>query len=129
MSSKFIEKQYVKSNTIDKRDYQVNIADAIKSQNSVIVLPTGLGKTVIALLAIAESIINTPTKTCMILAPTRVLVHQHYEFLLNSLNLSKTEISVITGEDTLKKRQTKWQNQIVCATPQILHLDILLYKL
>ena len=124
MSSKFIEKQYVKSNTIDKRDYQVNIADAIKSQNSVIVLPTGLGKTVIALLAIAESIINTPTKTCMILAPTRVLVHQHYEFLLNSLNLSKTEISVITGEDTLKKRQTKWQNQIVCATPQILHLDI-----
>ena len=124
MSSQFIEKQYVKSNTIDKRDYQINIADAIKSQNSIVVLPTGLGKTVIALLSIAESMIKQPTKTCMILAPTRVLVHQHYEFLLNSLNLSKTEISVITGEDTLKKRQTKWQNQIVCATPQILHLDI-----
>lgn len=124
MSSQFIEKQYIKSNTIDKREYQVNIADSIKSQNSIVVLPTGLGKTVIALLSMAESMINTPTKTCMILAPTRVLVHQHYEFLLNSLNLSETEISVITGEDTLKKRQTKWQNQIVCATPQILQLDI-----
>ena len=124
MPFQFIEKQYVKSNTIDKREYQVNIADSIKSQNSIVVLPTGLGKTVIALLSMAESMINNPTKTCMILAPTRVLVHQHYEFLLNSLNLSGTEISVITGEDTIKKRQTKWQNQIVCATPQILQLDI-----
>ena len=57
MSSQFIEKQYIKSNTIDKREYQVNIADSIKSQNSIVVLPTGLGKTVIALLSMAESMI------------------------------------------------------------------------
>lgn len=124
MISKFINKKYVKPMIIEQRDYQVNIANSIKSKNSVVVLPTGLGKTVIALLSIADSMINNPQKTCMILAPTRVLVHQHYEFLINSLDLSKTEISVITGEDNLNKRQTKWQNQIVCATPQILKLDI-----
>ena len=109
---------------IDQRDYQVNIAKSIKSQNSLVVLPTSLGKTIIALLTIADSMIDYPDKTCMILAPTRVLVHQHYEFLLNSLDLSETEISVITGEDTISKRKTKWQNQVVCATPQILKLDI-----
>lgn len=124
MASDFIDKKYVKKMIIDQRDYQVNITKSIKSQNSLVVLPTSLGKTVIALLTIADSMIDYPDKTCMILAPTRVLVHQHYEFLLNSLDLSETEISVITGEDTISKRKTKWQNQVVCATPQILKLDI-----
>ena len=125
MDSKYIEKKYVKENTIEKREYQNNISDIVKSKNSMVVLPTGLGKTVVALLAIADSMITNPTKSCIILAPTRVLVHQHYEFLSNSLTLNPTEISVITGEDVLEKRKKKWQNQIVCATPQILKLDII----
>ena len=125
MNSKYIEKQYVKENTIEKREYQNNISDIVKSKNSMVVLPTGLGKTVVALLAIADSMITKPTKSCIILAPTLVLVHQHYEFLSNSLTLNPTEISVITGEDVLEKRKKKWQNQIVCATPQILKLDII----
>ena len=111
MDSKYIEKKYVKENTIEKREYQNNISDIVKSKNSMVVLPTGLGKTVVALLAIADSMITNPTKSCIILAPTRVLVHQHYEFLSNSLTLNPTEICVITGEDVLEKRKKKWQNQ------------------
>jgi len=125
LDSKYIEKKYVKEKTIEKREYQNNISDIVKSKNSIVVLPTGLGKTVVALLAIADSMISNPKKSCIILAPTRVLVHQHYKFLSNSLALDPTEISVITGEDVIEKRKKKWQNQIVCATPQILKLDII----
>ena len=63
MASDFINKKYVKKMIIDQRDYQVNIAKSIKSQNSLVVLPTSLGKTVIALLTIADSMIDYPDKT------------------------------------------------------------------
>ncbi|KFM21946.1 hypothetical protein AAA799B03_00491, partial [Marine Group I thaumarchaeote SCGC AAA799-B03] len=78
--TEFIEKKYVKKDSIEKRDYQVNLSNQAISENCIVVLPTGLGKTAIALQVIAE-FLSKGTGGALFLAPTRVLVNQHYEFL------------------------------------------------
>ena len=80
--TEFVEKKYVKNNSIEQRDYQINLANQAINENCIVVLPTGLGKTAVALHVIAEYL-SKGTDGILFLAPTRVLVHQHYEFLKN----------------------------------------------
>ncbi len=119
--TEFIEKKYVKKNSIEKRDYQINLANQAIKENCIVVLPTGLGKTAIALHAISEFLAKG-TGGILFLAPTRVLVNQHYKFLKNNLTLD--DISLITGEDAIPKRTKLWNNSIVCATPEIARNDL-----
>ncbi len=119
--TQYIEKKYVKAKTIEKRDYQVNLATQAITENCIVVLPTGLGKTAIALHVIAEYL-SQGTGGVLFLAPTRVLVNQHFEFLKTSLTLD--DISLITGEDTVQKRIKLWNNSIVCATPEVARNDL-----
>ncbi|MGI0059788.1 MAG: helicase-related protein, partial [Nitrosotalea sp.] len=58
----------------------------------------------------------------LFLAPTRVLAHQHYEFLKNNLLID--DIALVTGEDLLAKRKKLWVNSIICATPEIVKNDL-----
>ena len=118
----FVEKKYVKKNSIEKRDYQVNLADQAIKENCVVVLPTGLGKTAVALHVIAEYL-SKGTGGILFLAPTRVLINQHYDFLKNNLTLD--DISLITGEDPIPKRTKLWNNSVVCATPEIARNDLI----
>jgi len=119
--TEFLEKKYVKKNSIEKRDYQTNLANQAIKENCIVVLPTGLGKTAVALHVISEFLAKG-TGGILFLAPTRVLVNQHYEFLKNNLTLD--DISLITGEDTIPKRTKLWNNSIVCATPEIARNDL-----
>ena len=50
----YIERKYIRTNSLEKRDYQVNLANQAIEENCIVVLPTGLGKTAIALQVIAE---------------------------------------------------------------------------
>jgi len=116
----YIEKKYVKKNSIEQRDYQVNLANQAIKENCIVVLPTGLGKTAIALQVIAEYL-SKGTGGALFLAPTRVLVNQHYEFLKTHLTLD--DISLVTGEDPIQKRTKLWGNSVICATPEITKND------
>lgn len=119
--TEFIERKYVKNDSIEKRDYQTNLANQAISENCIVVLPTGLGKTAIALQVIAEYL-SKGTGGALFLAPTKVLVNQHYEFLKENLILD--DISLITGEDTIQKRTKLWNNSVICATPEIAKNDL-----
>ncbi len=119
--TQYLEKKYVQKDSIEKRDYQVNLATQAIKENCIVVLPTGLGKTAIALHVIAEYL-SKGTGGVLFLAPTRVLVNQHYEFLKNNLTLD--DISLITGEDTIQKRTKLWNNSVICATPEIARNDL-----
>jgi len=119
--TQYLEKKYVQKDSIEKRDYQVNLATQAINENCIVVLPTGLGKTAIALHVIAE-FLSKGTGGVLFLAPTRVLVNQHYEFLKNNLTLD--DVSLITGEDTIQKRTKLWNNSVICATPEIARNDL-----
>ena len=117
----YIEKKYVQKDSIEKRDYQVSLAHQAIQENCIIVLPTGLGKTAVALQVIADYLAKE-TGGVLFLAPTRVLVNQHYEFLKDNLTLE--DISLITGEDPIAKRTKLWNNSVICATPEITKNDL-----
>src|SRR3990167_11435065 len=121
MFSEYIQHRFLQKNTIENRDYQVNLANQAKSENCLVVLPTGLGKTAVALQVIVD-FLSKGTGGILFLAPTRVLANQNYEFLKNNLTIE--DISLVTGEDIITKRKKNWENSIVCATPEITKNDL-----
>ena len=114
MVLEYLTGNLLKPNSVEVRDYQVSLATQAKIQNSLIVLPTGLGKTTVALQVILN-ILSQKKGGILFLAPTRVLVNQHYEFLKEHVLLD--DIGIVTGEDLISKRKKSWINSIVCATP------------
>ena len=120
--TKNVEHEFIVPDSIEARDYQINMAQQAKTENSLVVLPTGLGKTTIALHIIADYL-SKRKGGILFLAPTRVLANQHYEFLKNTVRLD--DITLITGEDLLVKRKKLWINSIICATPEIVRNDII----
>ena len=121
MVSQYIEHKLIKKDSIEYREYQINLANQAIRENCLVVLPTGLGKTTVALQVIAE-FLSKNTGGVLFLAPTRVLAHQHYEFLKN--NLKVDDISLVTGEDLVTKRKKLWINSVICATPEITKNDL-----
>jgi len=121
LSDNFVEHKYIKKSSIEHRDYQDNLAKQAISENCLIVLPTGLGKTTVALHVIAEFLLRGKGGV-LFLAPTRVLAHQHYEFLKNNLLID--DVALVTGEDLLAKRKKLWINSVICATPEIVKNDL-----
>ena len=121
MGSEYYEHKLIKPNSIESRDYQVNLANDAKNENSLVVLPTGLGKTTIALQIMAH-VLSQNKGGVLLLAPTRVLVNQHFDFLKENLLLD--DIGIVTGEDLINKRKKSWMNSVICATPQITRNDL-----
>jgi Fanconi anemia group M protein len=121
LTDNFVEHRYIKKSSIEHRAYQDNLAKQAISENCLIVLPTGLGKTTVALHVIAE-FLSRGKGGVLFLAPTRVLAHQHYEFLKNNLLID--DVTLVTGEDLLAKRKKLWINSVICATPEIVKNDL-----
>ena len=62
---------------ISPREYQKAIFEIAKDNNTLVILPTGLGKTLIALMLSIDRLKKFPGQKILILAPTRPLVEQH----------------------------------------------------
>lgn len=104
------------------REYQKNIFDSVmKKGNTLVVLPTGLGKTLIALMLIEEKFNQG---RCLFLAPTKPLVEQHYNSIIENLEDKKDYVTIVTGAITPKKRKELYKKSIVVATPQTIRNDI-----
>ncbi len=114
---------------IEPRRYQINIARRLYSgKNYLVVLPTGLGKTLIAVLAIAKALYEN--KRVLVLAPTKPLSEQHYVTLCNLLNLDKNSILLLTGSTKAKeRREMEEKAKVIAATPQTVANDIRLGRL
>lgn len=107
---------------IARRDYQVAIAHEAAKRNTLVILPTGMGKTVVALLVAADRLEQAPGKI-LLLAPTKPLVEQHAGFFAASLKAGKVE--VFTGETPPEARELAYRTaDVVCSTPQVVQNDI-----
>ena len=101
---KYISHPLLKERTVEERKYQISIARAAEKASTMVILPTGLGKTTIALLVILKKLeeagallsggeekergrrggeCGAGRGKILFLAPTRPLVEQHATFLRN----------------------------------------------
>lgn len=116
---------YIRKGSVDERLYQKNIAAAASSESTLVVLPTGLGKTVIALLVI-DNLLASGSGKILFMAPTRPLVEQHFSFLKEKLVLPEGDIVMVTGETSPERRNEFWQRaRIYVATPQVVQNDMM----
>jgi Fanconi anemia group M protein len=108
----------------EAREYQKNIAQAASSSNTLVVLPTGLGKTLIAVLVAAERLRRFPASKVMVLAPTKPLVLQHSTTFQRCLELDEKSFAVLTGTVDPGEREVLWlKSRAVFATPQTVYND------
>ncbi len=115
----------IRENTIEDREYQRNIFHSCLKGNTLVVLPTGLGKTVIAVLVMAEVLYRKGGKI-LFMAPTKPLVEQHAKTVRYFLNIDEDKVVVFTGEVPKKKRRNMWKDaEIIVSTPQVIQNDIL----
>ena len=117
---------FLKNNIINYRHYQKNILNRCKNKNSLVVLPTGLGKTIIAILLVAQSLDKYSKKAkVLILAPTRPLISQHEGSCKKFLNVNEDMISALTGKITPERRiQMFHDSSIIISTPQVIKNDL-----
>ncbi len=109
---------------IEFREYQLNIINSIRRNgNTLVVLPTGLGKTFIGTSIIASALASG--RRAMLLAPTKPLTEQHYNVLAGMLNISKSDILLLTGSIS-KKERSALENcaKVIIATPQTVANDL-----
>jgi ERCC4-related helicase len=122
-TSKFVSHPLLKEGLVEKRKYQISIAEEAKKGSLMVVLPTGLGKTTVALLVIVERLVKGKI---LFLAPTRPLVEQHSAFLKEVLTLDASLIQTFTGTVLADRREKLWDAaKIVVSTPQIIENDLL----
>lgn len=122
----YVQHPLITPDRISKRLYQETIIGTAIKWNTLVVLPTGVGKTVLAVLATAYQLQKLPSSKCIILAPTKPLVLQHLKTFREFMTLPEEKMRIITGEITPQKRQALWeQTQIAFMTPQVLQNDLL----
>ena len=107
------------------REYQKKIAQVATSTNTLVVLPTGLGKTVIAIMAAVDILERSPDSKVMILAPTRPLVLQHRRAFREGTNLPESSMAALTGTIDPGERELLWmKSRVIFATPQTVYNDV-----
>ncbi len=114
----YISHPWINDNVIEKRDYQEHIVNTALGANTLVVLPTGLGKTSVAALVAAEMLRKKPDGKILFMAPTRPLVNQHKKNFERFFKLG-IEFSAVTGHDQPDERRMKLYNsQVIFSTPQ-----------
>jgi len=110
---------------IEAREYQRSIAKSALAANTLVVLPTGLGKTIVAMLVAAERLAAFPQSKILFLAPTRPLVLQHAEFFKEHFPDHETRSIILTGETPAPQREEAFdQSTLVFATPEVIRNDV-----
>ena len=118
----FINYDFIEKNSIEFREYQINIAGSSSKENTLLVLPTGLGKTIVAMILIAKKLkTESSDNKILFLAPTKPLVIQHAEFLRQFLTIDEESVVIFTGEISPVERKKLWsKSKIIISTPQVI---------
>ncbi len=81
--------------TLQPRDYQTTIASSACGSNTLAILPTGLGKTVISILVADSRLERYREGRILVLAPTRPLTLQHYNSFRRLLTLPSNHFTAL----------------------------------
>ncbi|MFX1502808.1 MAG: DEAD/DEAH box helicase [Promethearchaeota archaeon] len=122
----FLSHPLIKQNLISRRDYQENIFINCLNRNCLVVIPTGLGKTIIALMLAVQRLTEIEHSKVIFLAPTKPLVEQHYKSFSDLTELPVETLITLTGAINPEKRRSLWTDvKIAFMTPQVLQNDLI----
>lgn len=120
----YINHGLLRPQTVAARPYQVDLAVDASEKSSLVVIPTGLGKTIIAALV---AMTRLPKGVILLLAPTNPLVEQHVG-TLKAFFVNAVDVVVINGRISPSTRQVVFNDatemKIVAATPQTIANDL-----
>ncbi len=118
--------QMLKTDELESRTYQEVIAASASDRNTLVVLPTGLGKTVIAAMVASRKIEEGKV---LFMAPTRPLVEQHLQTFDDLLEVDREDMQVLTGKTRPEERYRLWkEKKIFFGTPQVVENDLIADK-
>ena len=110
---------------ITPREYQQKIFETCINKNCLVVLPTGLGKTLIALMLTIKRMQEYPGKKVVFLAPTKPLAEQHIISFKKYLPELFADMQLFTGAINSIERKKIWQTaDIIFSTPQCVANDL-----
>jgi Fanconi anemia group M protein len=129
MTESFVEHPLMREKAVERRSYQERIAGQCFKVNTLVCLPTGLGKTVVAALVVAERLKLFPNGRVIIMAPTRPLTLQHYKTFIKLLAVDSDDMVAITGVTSPDQRVDLWNKRVVFSTPQVVMNDLITKRL
>ncbi len=107
---------------IEDREYQNRIFETVKTGNTLVVLPTGLGKTIISAMLVDYRVTKYPSSKILFLAPTKPLANQHYKTFSS---LMAVNAGIVSGSVSSSKRSKIYEeSQLIFATPQTIENDM-----
>lgn len=107
------------------RDYQFSIVKNGLFNNTLVALPTGLGKTFIAATVMLNYYRWTKDAKIIFVAPTKPLASQQVEACLNVAGIPRSESTLLTGEIAPSLREGEWdKRRLFFMTPQTLQNDL-----
>jgi ERCC4-related helicase/ERCC4-type nuclease len=118
----YIQHPLLKDKAVERRMFQLELASSALQRSTLVVLPTGLGKTVVALMVLLARLDRGKV---LFMAPTRPLVEQHASFLENVLRDNSIVVH-FTGEISPERRREMWEEaRVIVSTPQVVENDLL----
>uniref|UniRef100_A0A3B5ANG5 Fanconi anemia group M protein-like n=1 Tax=Stegastes partitus TaxID=144197 RepID=A0A3B5ANG5_9TELE len=107
------------------REYQLKISEAALFQNTLVCLPTGLGKTFIASVVMYNFYRWYPSGKIVFMAPTKPLVAQQIEACFKVMGIPQAHMAELTGSTAAKQRQELWRSKrVFFLTPQVMANDL-----
>ena len=118
----YINHELLTPGALEYREYQVGLALEAADKNSLVVLPTGLGKTpILLLLALAK----WSEGKVLVLAPTRPLVEQHRRFFRAMMVVPDEEVEFVHGLVPPSERARIYSRaKVIVSTPQTIRSDL-----
>ncbi len=108
------------------RLYQETILATASIKNTLVVLPTGLGKTNIFLMLAAQRLTQYPKSKILLVGPTKPLIDQYFLAFKKNFSTNPKDMAIFTGATPPKKRIELWKNsKIIFSTPQSIENDII----
>lgn len=116
----------IKLKDFEPRLYQQTIFGTCSEKNTLVVLPTGLGKTHIFVMLAVQRLNLFPKAKILFLGPTRPLIEQYRRVFEESTDIDKSLIATLTGLVKPEVREEQWSKaRVVFSTPQGLENDII----